>query len=317
MNAVTTEVRTAVVANGLGKRFRAKWALADCSFELPEGRISGLVGSNGAGKTTLLRLIAGLAAPSSGSVTVFGHEPSDSKDFLRDVGFLAQEVPLYRRWSSEDHLALGAHMNPRWDERLTRDRIRSLGIPLGQKVGTLSGGQRAQVALAMALGKRPRLLLLDEPVAALDPLARRDFLSVLAEAVADGDLTVILSSHLVGDLERICDHLVLIDSGRLALAADLEDVLATHRLLTAPRRSIETLQRNHAVLRTEQTHRQISAWVRLCGPLLEPGWDVHELGLEEIALAYMGRDRSAAEPYAPAVTTLTASRPANRSGAVR
>ncbi len=300
---------SAVSTASLGKRFRSTWALAECTFDLPEGRISGVVGSNGAGKTTLLRLIAGLAAPSSGTVTVFGKQPSDTREFLRDVGFLAQEVPLYRRWNSEDHLALGAHLNPRWDERLTRDRIRSLGIPLDQRVGTLSGGQRAQVALAMALGKRPRLLLLDEPVAALDPLARRDFLSVLAEAVAEGDLTVVLSSHLVGDLERICDHLILIDAGRLTLAADLDEVLATHRLLTAPKRSTEALERDHTVLRIERTHRQVSAWVRLNGPLLDPGWDVTELGLEDIALAYMGRDRYAPDPDAPGVTTM--------SGAVR
>lgn len=295
MNAVST--------SGLGKRFKAKWALADCSFDLPEGRISGLVGSNGAGKTTLLRLIAGLAAPSSGEVAVFGQAPSDTREFLRDVGFLAQEVPLYRRWNSEDHLALGAHMNPRWDDSLTRDRIRSLGIPLDQKVGTLSGGQRAQVALAMSLGKRPRLLLLDEPVAALDPLARRDFLRLLAEAVAEGDLSVILSSHLVGDLERICDHLLLLDSGRLALAADLDDVLATHRLLTATRRDTSALERDHTVLRIERTHRQVNAWVRLCGPLFETDWEAKELGLEDIALAYMGRDRAPAEPAS--VTTMT------------
>jgi ABC-2 type transport system ATP-binding protein len=287
--------RTAVSTTSLGKRFRHKWALAECSFDLPEGKICGLVGSNGAGKTTLLRLITGLARASSGTVQVFGQAPADTREFLHDVGFLAQDVPLYKRWSSEDHLALGAHLNPRWDDRLTRERIRSLGIPLDQRVGTLSGGQRAQVALAMALGKRPRLLLLDEPVAALDPLARRDFLGVLAEAVAEGDLTVILSSHLVSDLERICDHLLLLDAGRLALAADFEDVLASHRLLTAPRRSIGALERDHTVLRCERTQRQVSVWVRLDGPLHDPDWEVAELDLEEIALAYMGRRRRDSE----------------------
>jgi ABC-2 type transport system ATP-binding protein len=288
----------AVSAAALGKRFKNKWALADCAFDIPEGKICGLVGSNGAGKTTLLRLITGLAKPSSGTVAVFGQAPADTREFLHDVGFLAQDVPLYKRWNSEDHLALGAHLNPRWDDGLTRDRIRSLGIPLDQRVGTLSGGQRAQVALAMALGKGPRLLLLDEPVAALDPLARRDFLAVLAEAVAEGDLTVILSSHLVGDLERICDHLVLLDTGRLALAADLEDVLASHRLLTAPRRNTFALERDHTVLRLERTQRQVSAWVRLDAPLHDPGWEVRELGLEDIALAYMGRSRREIEPEA-------------------
>jgi ABC-2 type transport system ATP-binding protein len=289
-------LRTAVSTTSLGKSVRGKWALAECSFDLPEGKICGLVGSNGAGKTTLLRLITGLARPSSGTVQVFGQAPADTREFLHHVGFLAQDVPLYKRWNSDGHLALGAHLNPRWDDRLTRERIRSLGIPLDQRVGTLSGGQRAQVALAMALGKRPRLLLLDEPVAALDPLARRDFLGVLAEAVAEGDLTVILSSHLVSDLERICDHLLLLDTGRLALAADLEDVLASHRLLTAPRRDTVPIERDHTVLRRQLTQRQVSVWVRLDGPLHDPGWEVKELDLEEIALAYMGRGRKDSEP---------------------
>jgi ABC-2 type transport system ATP-binding protein len=296
---------TAMTTQALGKQFGKKWALADCSFDLPEGRICGLVGSNGAGKTTLLRLIAGLARPSSGAVQVFGQPPADTQEFLRDVGFLAQDIPLYKHWSTEDHLALGAHMNPRWDDGLTRDRLCSLGIPFEQKVGTLSGGQRAQVALAMSLGKRPRLLLLDEPVAALDPLARRDFLGVLAEAVAEGDLTVILSSHLVGDLERICDHLVLLDTGRLVLASDLEDVLSSHRLLTAPRRNTFALERDHTVLRVERTQRQVSVWVRLHGPLLEPGWDIQDLGLEDIALAYMGRQRREREPEPVGLATTT------------
>ena len=281
----------AVLTASLGKCYRTKWALSECTFELAEGRICGLVGSNGAGKTTLLRLFAGLAQPSSGSVEVFGQAPRDTRKFLHDVGFLAQDVPLYRHWNTEDHLTLGAHMNPRWDDRLTRERIRSLGIPLDQRVGNLSGGQRAQVALAMSLGKRPRLLLLDEPVAALDPLARRDFLAVLAGAVAEGDLTVMLSSHLVGDLERICDHLLLLDGGRLVLACDLDDVLESHRLLTAPLRNTLTLERDHTVLRCERAPRQVSAWVRLNGPLREPGWEPQPLGLEDIALAYMGRDR--------------------------
>ncbi len=281
----------AVVTESLGKRYRKKWALSECSIEVPQGCICGLVGSNGAGKTTLLRMLAGLAAPSAGAVRIFGQRPHDGNEFLRDVGFLAQEIPLYKRWNTEDHLRLGAHLNESWDDRITRDRIQSLGISFDQKVGTLSGGQRAQVALAMALGKRPRLLLMDEPVAALDPLARRDFLAVLAEAVADGDLTVILSSHLVADLERICDHLVLLNRGNVALSADLDEVLTVHRLLTAPRRSVRSLERDHTILRCEETPRQTSVWIRLNGPLIDPGWQIEELGLEDIVLTYLGRDR--------------------------
>jgi ABC-2 type transport system ATP-binding protein len=286
-------ISTATIqTQGLGKRFGKRWALADCSLEIPEGRICALVGSNGAGKTTFLRMLAGLATPTAGTVGIFGQAPADSREFLRSIGFLAQEIPLYRRWTAKDHLSMGAHLNPNWDDKLTRDRLRSLSIPLDQRVGTLSGGQRAQVALAMALGKRPRALLLDEPFAALDPLARRDFLSVLVEAVADGGLTVILSSHLVADLERICDHLVLIDKGELQIADEVEDILATHRMLTSPRRDTTTLERDHTVLRMETTAREIRAWVRLSEPLHDPGWQVAELSLEEIVLAHMGRDRS-------------------------
>ena len=278
----------AIVTNGLGKRYGAKWALRDCTFEVPQGRVCGLVGANGAGKTTLLKLLAGLSRPSEGRAEVSGQSPRDDASFLAGIGYLAQDVPLYRRWSVEDHLRMGARLNPAWDDAAGRDRLHALRIPLDQRVGTLSGGQRAQVALALALAKRPRVLMLDEPVAALDPLARRSFLSTLAEAVADGDLTVILSSHLVADLERVCDHLVVLAESRTMLAAELDDVLANHRLLTGPRRDTTVIERDHTVLRIERTHRQITMWVRLTGPLHDPAWQVEELNLEEIMLAYLG-----------------------------
>jgi ABC-2 type transport system ATP-binding protein len=306
----------AITTVDLGKQFSSrrgkKWALAGCTFELPAGRICGLVGSNGAGKTTLLRMLAGLAKPTAGSVRIFGRQPADDRDFLRSIGFLAQEVPLYRRWSAEDHLAMGSHLNDAWDDESTRERLRSLDIPLDQQVGTLSGGQRAQVALAMALGKRPQVLLLDEPFAALDPLARRDFLSVLVSAVAEGDLTVVLSSHLVADLERICDHLVLVDRGELQLAAEIDDIIASHHMLTAPRRELGVLGREHTVLRVETTARETRVWARLDGPLNDPGWQVEPLGLEDVVLAYMGRDRKRvgpeSEPPTPHLTALGAKR---------
>jgi ABC-2 type transport system ATP-binding protein len=278
----------AIVTDGLGKRYRSKWALRDCGLEVPEGRVCGLVGANGAGKTTLLRLLAGLSRPSAGSAEVAGRAPSDDAAFLGEIGYLAQEIPLYKRWSAEDHLRMGAHLNRSWDDVASRDRLRALRIPLDQRVGTLSGGQRAQVALALALAKHPRVLLLDEPVAALDPLARREFLRTLGEAVADGDLTVVLSSHLVADLERVCDHLVVLAESRTVLADELDEVLASHRLLTGPRRDTAAVERQHTVLRIERTHRQVSLWVRLNGPLHDPGWQVAELGLEEIMLAYLG-----------------------------
>jgi ABC-2 type transport system ATP-binding protein len=284
MNTPAAALRVA----GLGKRYRAKWALKDCTFSVPAGRVCGLVGANGAGKTTLLRMLAGLSRPSAGTAEVAGAAPADDPAFLAEVGFLAQEIPLYRRWSAEDHLRMGAHLNPRWDDAAGRERLQSLRIPLGQRVGTMSGGQRAQVGLALALAKHPRVLLLDEPVAALDPLARRDFLSTLAEAVVEHGITVMLSSHLVADLERVCDHLVVLAEGRTVLADDLDEVLAAHRLLTSPRRDTAALEREHTVLRVERTPRQVSAWVRLNGPLHDPGWEQSELSLEEIMLAYLG-----------------------------
>jgi len=295
---------SAIVTEGLGKRYGGKWALRDCTFELPAGRVCGLVGANGAGKTTLLKLLTGLSRPTAGRAEVVGQAPADRVEFLSEIGYLAQDVPLYRRWSVEEHLQMGAHLNPRWDDAAGRERLRALRIPLEQKVGTLSGGQRAQVALALALAKRPRVLMLDEPVAALDPLARRGFLSTLAEAVADGDLTVILSSHLVADLERVCDHLVVLAESRTVLAAELEDVLASHRLLTGPRRDTTAIEREHTVLRSERTHRQVSLWVRLEGPLHDPNWQVEELNLEEIMLAYLGLGSS--EPAEPVLSEVSA-----------
>jgi ABC-2 type transport system ATP-binding protein len=287
-------VTAAVQVSGLGKRFGRKWALQDSTFEIPAGKICGLVGANGAGKTTLLRLLSGLSTPSAGSAQVVGMAPGDRAEFLSQVGYLAQEIPLYQRWDAEDHLRMGAALNPRWDDATARGRLLDLGIPLDQRIGTLSGGQRAQVALALALGKRPAVLLLDEPVAALDPLARRDFLSTLTEAAADltsDGLTILLSTHLVSDLERVCDHLVVLDRSRTMLAADVDEVMTTHRLLTAPRRDLTALQRDHTVLRVEETQRQTSAWVRLQGPLVDPTWQVDDLGLEDIVLAYLDNGR--------------------------
>jgi ABC-2 type transport system ATP-binding protein len=294
----------AIVTDGLGKRYGDKWALRDCTFAIPAGRVCGLVGANGAGKTTLLRMLVAQSRPSAGTAEVSGRPPADRAEFLAEVGYLAQDIPLYRRWSVADHLRMGRQLNTRWDDGWAREHLRSKRIPLDQRVGTLSGGQRAQVGLTLALGKRPRVLLLDEPVAALDPLARREFLSTLGEAVADGELTVMLSSHLVADLERVCDHLVVLADSRTVLAEDLEQVFAEHRLLTAPRRDTSAIEREHTVLRIERTHRQVSVWVRLHGPLLDPNWQQTELSLEEIMLAYLGLGVERAED--PVLSEVTA-----------
>ena len=221
-------MNTAIETQRLSKRYRRVSALTECTVSVPEGRICALAGPNGAGKTTLLRMLAGLAGPTGGTVSVLDGAPRQHPAFLADIGFLAQEIPLYRRFSTEDHIRIGKHMNPRWDASLARTRLAELRIPLDQRVGTLSGGQRAQVALALTLAKRPRLLLLDEPVAALDPLARQNFLSTLTSAVADagGRLTVVLSSHLVSDLGRVCDHIILLAGSRVQLCGDIGTLLA-------------------------------------------------------------------------------------------
>jgi ABC-2 type transport system ATP-binding protein len=282
-------------ANGLGKRFGATWALSQCSFSVPRGALCAVVGANGAGKSTLLRILAGLARPTTGTVSVGGRAPGDDPEFLSDIGYLAQEMPLYRSWTGEDHLRFGAHMNRRWDDAAARARLARLGVPLDRRIAALSGGMRAQVALALALSKQPRTLLLDEPVAPLDPLARRDFLAALTATVAEHDRTVLLSSHLLADLERVCDHIMILAGGRLALCRDIDEVVATHKVLTAPLRDMARIEREHDVVSIDRTTRQVSAVVRLNGPLAEPGWTIDEAGLEEIVLAYLGHRAAVAE----------------------
>jgi ABC-2 type transport system ATP-binding protein len=284
---------TAVIeTSGLTKQYRRVTALSDCTISVPEGRISALVGPNGAGKTTLLRLLAVLAAPTAGRAVVLGAPPRQDPAYLAEIGFLAQEIPLYRRLTARDHIGIGAHLNPRWDGESVRARLGGLKIPLDRPVGTLSGGQRAQVALALTLAKRPRLLLLDEPLAALDPLARRNFLATLAAAAADGDLTIMMSSHLIADIERVCDHLILLAASRVQLCGDTETVLAEHRILTGPRKDTTAIARTHAIVQEETTARQTTLLVRLNGPVIDPAWAVEEANLEEIVLGYMSQDEA-------------------------
>jgi ABC-2 type transport system ATP-binding protein len=280
-------VSTAIETHSLAKRYRKVTALSDCSIDVPQGRISALVGPNGAGKTTLLRLLTGLAAPTSGDAVVLGASPCQDPAYLSEIGYLAQDIPLYRRMSAADHIGIGAHLNPRWDSASVRVRLSGLNIALDQPVGNLSGGQRAQVALALTLAKRPRLLLLDEPLAALDPLARRLFLGTLAEAAAEGDLTIVLSSHLIADIELLCDHLILLASSQVQLCGDIDTLLSEHRLLVGPRKDITAIARTHTIVQEETTARQTSLLVRVRGPLVDPSWTVEEPNLEELVLGYM------------------------------
>jgi ABC-2 type transport system ATP-binding protein len=295
--AETVAPPPAVATSGLTKRYRRATALENCTVTVPEGSICALVGPNGAGKTTLLRLLCGLSEPTAGSAAVLGATPRQDPGFLAGVGFLAQEMPLYRRMTAADHIRIGAHLNRRWDAGSVAARLGALAVPLDRAVGTLSGGQRAQVALALVLAKQPRLLLLDEPVAALDPLARRHFLATLTEAVAaaEGSLTVVLSSHLVADIERVCDHLILLAAARVQLCGDTGEILAGHKFLVGPKKDTAPLERDHTVVQATTAGRQSTLLVRLGGPpLLDPVYQAEDVSLEELILGYMGAAAPAA-----------------------
>jgi ABC-2 type transport system ATP-binding protein len=286
--------KSAIQTTGLGKRYRSFWALKDCSINVPKGSVSALVGPNGAGKTTLLKLLVSLSRPSTGSANVLSKSPSQSPEYLSEIGYLAQEIPMYARLSAKEHIAMGQHLNNNWDSELATKRLSELSIPLDRPVGKLSGGQRAQVALGLALAKKPKLLLLDEPVAALDPLARIDFLKSLAQAVtdADGELTVVMSSHLLADLERVCDHIVILASGETQLCEDIETALKSHKLLVGVRKEAVESDK-YTIIQQSHTARETSLLVRLNDTKYhDPHWHVRDVDIEEIVLAYMGQKRN-------------------------
>jgi ABC-2 type transport system ATP-binding protein len=280
-------VTAVIAAEGLGKRYRRKWALTDCTLSIPAGHVVGLVGLNGAGKTTLLNLATGMLAPTTGTIEVLGERPAAGPAQLARVGYLSQDAPVYAGLSVGDHLKLGAHLNPGWDAALARRRVDQLDLDPRRKAGKLSGGQRAQLALTLALGKRPELLILDEPVASLDPLARREFLQDLMGTVAEEDVSVVLSSHLISDLERVCDYLIVLADSRVRIAGPVDELLAAHHLLSGPRRDPDTLPAGTQVVSASHTDRQSTLLVRAGGPVLDPAWTVSEVGLEDLVLAYM------------------------------
>jgi ABC-2 type transport system ATP-binding protein len=287
---------TALETTKLGKRYGKTWALRGCDLRLQPGRVAALVGPNGAGKTTLLHLIVGLLTPTEGEVSVFGHSPSaEPREVLPRIGFVAQDHPLYRGFTVADMLTWGQKLNPGWDGALARARLGRLGIPLDRRIGKLSGGQQAQVALAVAVAKRPRLLVLDEPVASLDPLARREFLRALLDAATEDGLTVLLSSHIIADLEQVCDYLIILSSAHVQLAGDIEEVGGSHWMVSAPRQDAPALAAAYPIVEMIPAGIRTQALARTSSVAAHAGWDARPATLEEIVVAYLGRSETAGE----------------------
>jgi ABC-2 type transport system ATP-binding protein len=297
-----------VETTGLGRRFGRTWALRNCSLAIPAGRVTALVGPNGAGKSTLLNLAAGLARPTEGDVRILG-QPAGSLVALERVAFVAQNAPLYRFLPVRDMVHLARNLNPRWDQARADRRLATLDIPLTRKISKLSGGQQAQVALTIALARRPEFLMLDEPLAPLDPLARHQFLASVMEAVAEDGISVLLSSHALPELERVADHLVVLAGGRVQVAGDVGDLLATHRTLTGPAQEVGQLGPAFEMVTALSAAAQAHVLARFRSPAAAPdGWQAHPVTLEELVLAYLREPGASALP-GPAVGTFTGARP--------
>ncbi len=297
-----------IESRGLGRRFRRTWALRDCDLAIPAGHVVALVGPNGAGKTTLLNIAAGLLRPTRGTISVLGGERPGSHAARAGIGYVAQDAPLYRHLPACDMLRLAGFQNASWDDHWARTRLVDLRIPLGSKVRALSGGQRAQLALTIALAKRPRLLILDEPMASLDPLARHEFAGSVMAAVAEADLSVVFSSHVVSELERIADYLVVLNEGRLQLAGRVDDLLAVHRILTGPGGEMALDSRRHAVVHAMQAGAQAHLLVRSTTPG-EPGpvgWQSDPATLEDVVLGYLRDPGARMLPGPSAAAAVTA-----------
>jgi ABC-2 type transport system ATP-binding protein len=282
---------------GLGKRYGRAWALRDCTLAIPGGHVVALVGPNGAGKTTLLSIAVGLTTPTAGAITVLGGHPAGSPDALDRIAFVAQDAPLYKNLPAADMLHLARNLNQRWDQHRAEARLADLGIPLKRKVGKLSGGQQAQLALTIALARRPDLLVLDEPLARLDPVARHDFMATVMAAVAEDGISVVLSSHALAELERVADYLIVLSRGQVQVAGEVESLLARHRMLTGPAAdamNAERMQVVHASSAAAQAH----LLVRMNGAAepVPPGWQSHPVGLEELVMAYLREPGAAALP---------------------
>jgi ABC-2 type transport system ATP-binding protein len=285
-----------IETSGLGKRYGSTWALRECTLAVPAGHVAALVGPNGAGKTTLLKLAVGLAEPAAGVVTVLGGLPAGSPAALDGIAFVAQDTPLYRNLSVADMLHLTANLNRRFDHHYAQARLAELGIPLDRRAGKLSGGQQAQLALTVALARRPRLLVLDEPMAMLDPVARHDFMALVLMAAADDGVSVLLSSHVLAELERVADYLILLSLGRVQMAGEVDELLASHRMLSGPTAEADKYAQR-PVVHVRRGERQAHLLVRAtAGDPVPPGWEVHPVGLEELTLAYLRQAGATALP---------------------
>jgi ABC-2 type transport system ATP-binding protein len=285
-----------IQACGLGKRYGSTWALRECTLAIPAGHVVALVGPNGAGKTTLLNLAVGLAEPSAGGVSVLGGLRPGSPAALDGIAYVAQDTPLYRSLSVTDMLHLTSNLNRHFDRGYALARLGELGIPLKRKAGRLSGGQQAQLALTLALARRPRLLVLDEPLANLDPLARHDFMATVMATVAEHRVSVVLSSHVLAELERVADYLILLSQGRVQVVGEVDDLLAGHRILTAPTAEADNYA-DRPVVHLRRAEAQTHLLVRATADdAVPPGWEAHPVGLEELTLAYLRAPSAAALP---------------------
>ena len=298
----------------LGKRYRRDWVLRECNLQVPAGHLSALVGPNGAGKTTLMQLAVGLTVPTSGGITVLGGQPAGSPAALDGIAFVAQDAPVYKNLSATDMIHLTRNLNRGFDYRYATARLGELGIAPGKKSGKLSGGQRAQLALTLALARRPQLLILDEPLAMLDPLARQDFMATVMTAMADDGVSVLLSSHALAELERVADYLVLMSGGQLQVAGEVDELLACHRVLTGPAAEADRFAGQLRVVQTRRAGAQAHLLVKMSGPddPVPPGWEAHPVSLEELVLAYL-RSPGAEVPPELSLTRPALARPAESS----
>jgi ABC-2 type transport system ATP-binding protein len=285
-----------IETSGLGKRYGGTWALRECTLAIPDGRVAALVGPNGAGKSTLLNLAVGLSAPSAGEVTVLGGRPAGSPAALDGIAFVAQDTPLYKNLSVADMLYVTRSLNRRFDQSYARARLDELSIPPKRRAGKLSGGQQAQLALTLALARRPRLLVLDEPVAMLDPVARHDFMALMLTAAVDDGVSVLLSSHVLTELERVADYLILLSRGRVQVAGEVDALLASHRVLTGPAAEAGRYA-ERPVVHVRRGGAQAHLLVRAdADDPVPPSWEAYPVGLEELVLAYLREPGAAALP---------------------